>query len=153
MKESISVTVSLEELRQLLFKQLTGPYAELLSKVIIGNLDASNRGLDQLFKALNGITNEIKWKSGMDILLKKDVIYNSDIDWSAMEEKGFVHQGYVKGTIVNINIYGYSPITARIYIITKKGTSTDYDVNTDVSYIIAGEEWPEFTPVDTNLPF
>lgn len=141
-EKTVNVELSYAEIRQLLKKILNTPHAELLSHVIMGNLDMSNNGIIQTYKAMQGITNELPWKAGQHILIKKDGIYNSQIDWTKMEEQGYLHQGYMKGIILKVDIYAYSPITIEFTIVTSTEVKP-YTTSIGLSYIKPGEEWPE----------
>ena len=59
MTKSFNVEVHTKELSLLLEKVIVSSNAKLITKVIMGNLDTTSVGLQQLFKALNGIDNEI----------------------------------------------------------------------------------------------
>jgi len=146
--KDIAVQISYAELRQLLKKVLNTPHAELLSHVIMGNLDTSSHGLEQTYKAIQGISNELPWKAGQHVLVKKDGIYNSMIDWTKMEEQGLIHQGYMKGIISKVDVYSYSPVFVDITITTATETKI-YNTSIGLTYLRSGEQWPEEEP----LPF
>lgn len=151
-EKQIAVQISYAELRQLLKKVLNTPHAELLSHVIMGNLEVSSHGLEQTYKAIQGITNELPWKAGQHVLVKKEGIYNSSIEWTKMEEQGLIHQGYMKGIISKVDIYSYSPVFVDMKIVTALEIK-DYNTSIGVSYLKPGEEWPENLKAEEDLPF
>ena len=148
----INVNVSYSEIRLLLKKVLNTPHAELLSHVIMGNLDVSSHGLEQTYKALQGISNELPWKAGQHVLVKKEGVYNSQIDWNKMEEQGHVHQGYFKAVISKVDPYAYSPIFIDMKIVTALEVK-DYTTSISLTYLKQGEEWPENLKAEEDLPF
>lgn len=150
-EKTVNVELSYAEIRQLLKKILNTPHAELLSHVIMGNLDASNHGIIQTYKAMHGITNELPWKAGQHILIKKEGIYNSSIDWTKMNEQGYIHQGYMKGIISKVDIYSYSPVFVDMKIVTASEVK-DINMSIGLSYLKPGEEWPEkLTPEEPSF--
>lgn len=151
-EKTVNVELSYAEIRQLLKKILNTPHAELLSHVIMGNLDESHHGIIQTYKAMHGITNELPWKAGQHVLVKKEGIYNSSIDWAKMEEQGYVHQGYMKGIISKVDIYAYSPVFVDMKIVTALEIK-DYNTSIGLSYLKPGEEWPENLKAEEDLPF
>ena len=151
-EKSINVQISYSEIRLLLKKLLNTPHAELLSHVIMGNLDTTSYGLEQTYKAMYSITNELPWKAGQNILIKRENIYNSQVDWIAMQEKGYIHQGYVKAVISKVDPYTYSQLTVEIPIITAT-ESKIFTTTITEKYAKAGEEWPENLDIQDDVPF
>jgi hypothetical protein len=139
----INVVVKASELQTELKKILKSPHNDLISKVIIGNLAKTSEGLSQLFKSLSGITNEIPWKVGMDVLVKKTTLYSSKIDWDATSEKGLCHQDLIKAHIIGVDIYSYSQINVEFDIIDISGQRITLNQNVSEQYLLNGDEWPE----------
>lgn len=139
----INVAVKVSELQAELKKIIKSPHNDLISKIIIGNLSKSSEGLGQLFKSLSGITNELPWKVGMDILVKKMAIYSSKIDWPANIEKGLCHQELIKARIIGIDIYTYSQINIEFELIDVLGQLVTSTQTVSAEYILEGEKWLE----------
>lgn len=154
MVKEFSVVVSTDELALLLNKALLiHPHKDILTKVIMGNLDTTSVGLTQLFKALQGIDNELEWKVGMNILVKESMLYSSSIDKDKMKETGMIHQGWLKAHIIKIDIYNSYPITVRYNVIVNNGDIISQTQTASLDYIVKSEEWLEFIPIENNLLF
>jgi len=149
MTKDITLTVSIDELALLLNKAfLKNPYKDILTKIIIGNLDTTSVGLNQLFKALNGIDNNIKWKIGMNVLVKENMLYSSSIDKAKMKENGMIHQGWFKAHIYNIDLYNSYPISIKFYVINNNEEKVEHTQTVSLDYITEGEEWP-YEPISS----
>lgn len=151
-QKSINLEISYSEIRNLLKKLLNTPHAELLSHVIMGNLDTTSFGLEQTYKAIHGISNELPWKAGQNILIKKEYTYNSQIDWEAMQDKGYLHQGYVKAVITKVDPYAYSQLTIEMPIVTAI-ESKIFTTTVSANNVKSGEEWPENLDVQDDVAF
>jgi hypothetical protein len=154
MNNSISIEITVEEITNLLKKALySSQHKDILTKVIMGNLEITNVGLSQLFKALQGIDNEIKWKVGMNILLKENMLYSSSIDKVKMIEKGMIHQGWVKAHIIKVDIYNSYPLTVKYDMINKDNEIQSNTQTVSLDYVTNDDELIEFLPINDILPF
>lgn len=155
MTKSFSVEVTVQELELLLKNALkSSPHSEILTKIIIHNLDTTQVGIVQLFKALNGIDNETKWKVGMNVLVNENNIYSSSIDKPKMKELGMIHKGWIKAHITSINIYNSYPVTVDIIAIsTSTGEEFTNRQTVPLDSIVEEDQWPEFHPIKDDLPF
>lgn len=142
MKNKISIDIFIEDIQKQLEKILISPHSKIIGKIIIGHLDQTSLGLSQLYKAMQGIDNEISWKAGMNIQIKKDAIYNSSINWDKMEEKGLIYQGYIKAQITSVNQFSHYPISYTHKCLDNKGNFFDNESSIGIDYVRRDEEWP-----------
>ena len=63
-KTHIDVKVSVESIRDSLRKRIVSENSALITNVIIGNLEKSEVGLEQLYKALSGVQDKMQFKVG-----------------------------------------------------------------------------------------
>ena len=139
----INISVKASELQTELKKIIKSPHSELIAQVIIGNLNKTPEGLGQFFKSLSGITNELHWKVGMDVLIKKTALYSSKIDWEATIEQGLCHQELVKARITEIDLYQYAQVQIEFNIIDTSGVGVLSNQYVQEGYLLEGDEWPE----------
>jgi len=142
MKDYINIEIELNDIKKLLKKSLIGPNVDIIADVVIGNLSKSHHGYKHLYKALNGISSDVKLKVGTSVLINKDRIYNSSVDWDKMESENMIHQGFIKACITNIDIYDYYPVEITMKIINKEGELVDYKTSIEEKHLNIGEEWP-----------
>lgn len=139
----INISVKASELQTELKKIIKSPHSELIAQVIIGNLNKTPEGLGQFFKSLSGITNELPWKVGMDVLVKKTALYSSKIDWEATIKQGLCHQELVKARITEIDLYQYAQVQIEFNIIDTSGVGVLSNQYVQEGYLLEGDEWPE----------
>lgn len=108
----------------------------------MGNLNTTSLGVQQLFKALNGLDNNSKWKVGMEILIKENIVY-ATMDKVKMKEEGMIFQGYIKALINKVDVYNYYPISVEFEIINSTGEKTKYEQTILENNIKESEKWPE----------
>ena len=139
----INISVKASELQTELKKIIKSPHSELIAQVIIGNLNKTPEGLGQFFKSLSGITNELPWKVGMDVLVKKTALYSSKIDCEATIKQGLCHQELVKARITEIDLYQYAQVQIEFNIIDTSGVGVLSNQYVQEGYLLEGDEWPE----------
>lgn len=91
--------------KQLLEKLNNVPYAKLISKVIISNLEPTERGISQLFMAFMGMEDTTPWLVGDEALIAPKDIHSWVCEKNEMiERKISIHKGKFKVTIKNIDM-------------------------------------------------
>lgn len=149
----INVKVSVESIRDALRKLIVSGHSQLITDVIIGNLESTEVGLDQLYQSLSGVRVKFKYKVGDNVLAKPDSLYSWKFDINAMQETGQIIHGRVKAVIVEVDPYSKLPYGLQYTCVKSvSGVSGSTEQSSvDEDKICLEEEWPE--NMGDDLPF
>jgi hypothetical protein len=86
-------------------KRANHPHADLVSTVLVNNLERSEQGLTQTFLALMGSKIHIPFLPGDEVQVPVEHMSSWMIDKDAMIQAGFIVNGHIKGTIKKIDPY------------------------------------------------
>jgi hypothetical protein len=138
----IDVKVTVESIRDSLRKRIVSENSKLLTDVIIGNLNTSEVGMTQLFKALSGIEDTIPYKVGDFLMVKISPLYGWKFDKEKTKEAGLIIQDRIRAQLVCINRYKETPLEV-IYAV-KDSEGDDINVTSPVRITDAclEDEWP-----------
>lgn len=116
------IEISLEDLRKRLKSLIKSENSELISTVIVNNLNTTEVGIDRLFNALSGIDFEPVFNIGDTLWVKFDDLYTWKLSRTFMEEAGLIEKGMVKVKILSIS----SVVNAPYYCVYQaKNTKGD----------------------------
>lgn len=153
-KSHIDVKVSVESIRDSLRKLIVSVHSNLITDVIIGNLDKTDVGFDQLYKALSGVQELPKFKVGDHVMIKVTSLYTWQFDQAKTEDAGLTLQGRIKCLIIDIDPYKKDPYEVSYKAIKVVGgvdTETDLKSQVQENTMCLEEEWP--TESNNDLPF
>ena len=106
MQDFITVKITRSELEQMLRLMLNNSAttkSHLLAKVICENIAGTERGLDNLYLAINGVERTYKYRVGESVLIHKDHCYSWKTDFDKMVETEMMINDHVKAEIVAIH--------------------------------------------------
>lgn len=149
----INIKVTVDEIRNSLLKMIVSEYSSVIVDVIIANLQITEVGMEQLYKAFSGIVVKSKYKIGDKVLVNMEDFYEWVLfDKERQKNAGKVHQGMIKGIVHEINMQLRAPYTIRSTIVGWAGIDTEIKVNMKEYQVHLEDEWPgENTEED--LPF
>lgn len=118
MEENTPISITTDELtlRHALKKLIKSEHNELIAKIIIRHLAASEMGLNDLILSLSGITRHFKYKILDEIVIP----YNTSYTWK-INKQFSIDAGYIiKGELIKAVIIGINNVSANQYKITYK---------------------------------
>lgn len=122
MQDFITVKISRSEVQKMLKAVLMendSEKAELLAKVICENLAGTERGMDNIYLAINGVEREYKYKIGDLVLFNKDYGYTWKMDLEEMEKRGMLFNDLIRGEITAIQPYRNAAYEIKYNYISK----------------------------------
>ena len=78
-KTHISVDIAVEDIRAALKKLICSDHSQLIGDVIIDNLLETDVGVKQLYLAMSGVREILKFKALDEVYIKYDYLYTSRI--------------------------------------------------------------------------
>jgi len=126
-KESVQVTVTLDEIRAGLQKLIRSDHSRAITDVILGNLALSEIGLEQLYKAFNGIVPVCKFKVLDEVYVDMSVCASWQFDKEKMKDAKMIFKGHIKAQITEINIYKRQPLRLSYKYIDNSGVEQKYE--------------------------
>jgi hypothetical protein len=148
----IDVKVSVECIKDSLRKKIVSEHSALMANVIIGNLEATEVGLEQLYKAMNGVYETPKYKIGDLVRVKIDDLYTWNFDKDKTEKLGTMIQGRLLCQIREIDLTKLKP-----YIVAFTAVSGDNpkELTSPIAEakMFLDDEWPENLEKEEDLPF
>ena len=127
-------SISKKELIQSLEGALSRhPHCDIIAKVIVENLAKSQVGIDQLIKSFLGIEPKALFNVGDKVWVNVKHLPQWRMNLGAMREKGMIFQDCLECTILDIDLYTYSPLCVEYTMIESDGTETTstYTINQD----------------------
>ena len=134
-KEHINIRVSLEELRAGLQKMIRSEHSSLISKVIIDNLSVTEVGLQQLYRAMSGVSEKFKYKTLDEVSVKYDALSTWRMDKEKMKEANLIFQDHVNGTVTEVDPQRSQPYHINYECIDSKGARSKEDSWVSEEYI------------------
>jgi len=151
-KTHIDVTISVESIRDGLRKLLISEHSALITKVIIGQLEKTDVGLEQLYKAMSGVQDKLKYKIGDYVMVSMDILHTWKFDKNKSEIAGLVKQNRMRGLIESVDPFLKYPYTIDIEVIDSMNQTVHIHSPANDRYVCLEEEWPGDGP-DSDLPF
>lgn len=136
------MNVPTEELRVQLEEMLDSPHRDIIADIIIGSLDKTNAGLENLVKALYGYKFVPKYQVGEEIFVQSQHLASWRIDPVIMKEKGLLVNEGVRCKITDIDQYEASPYQVKYSWINDRGESGEDSYHVG-EHNIFREEFPE----------
>lgn len=149
LKKEIVVTITVESIRDRLYKMLVSEHSALIADVIIGNLNPTSVGLEQLYKAMSGIKDTLKYQVGDHVLIKKADSFAWKYSDDKMTEAGLMVKNYLKATIITADIYRKDSYKIKYLCVTEVGQE-EASQYVPESQLILEEDWSD---IAENLPF
>jgi ribosomal protein L21E len=154
-KTHIDVKVSVESIRDGLKKLIISEHSQLIADVIVSNLAQTDVGLAQLFRAMSGIRDKLKYKVGDSVLAVPGSLDSWEFDKDFMTQQGLIVQGRVKAKVLEVKPFKKEQYKL-VYTCLKMGRSEGKEVQSMVEEkdICYEEEWPENLDLEgDDLPF
>lgn len=101
-QDEFMISVSASEIEDWLVNNISDKNKKLIAKVIIQNLKTTEVGIEQLYKAINGMERKYKFAKGQEIWINYDKTYNWRYDKDKMIQANLIYQDKVKATIIDI---------------------------------------------------
>lgn len=149
-KTHINVEVSVADIRSSLRKRITSEHADLITDVIMGNLEKTEVGYRQVYLALSGVQEKLRFSPGDKVVVPVDHLSTWKFDKVKSSEAGLIHQGKVKAIVVGADPYVSYPYTVETMM--KDSTGIEVKVVSSVysTVVEAEDEWPD---PESDLPF
>lgn len=135
MKKDIEIQISLDVVKQKLKSALEKggePHAELITKMIVENLEISEMGISQLLLAFMGIEETTSWVVGDECMVHPDKISSYSWERDLTEKAVPFYKGHVKGKITAINLRKKKPVTFGFTGIYSTNSTTVRDLSVDL---------------------
>jgi len=146
----IDVKVTVESIRDSLRKRIVSENSKLLTDVIIGNLNTTEVGMAQLFKALSGIEETISYKVGDFVMVKTEPLYGWKFDKDKTKEAGLIIHDRVRAQVVCIDKYKLNSLELSYIVKDSDGNDITVTSPVRVTAVCLEDEWPGD---DKDLPF
>ena len=146
----IDVKVTVESIRDSLRKRIVSENSKLITDVIIGNLNTTEVGMNQLFKALSGIEDKISYKIGDFVMVDTGPLYTWKFDKEKTREAGLIIQDRVRAQIIRIDKYRDTPLELKYNVKDSDGNDVTVTSTVRVTSVCLEDEWPGD---DKDLPF
>ena len=140
MDKQVEIPISLSIIKDRLkniFKSGGEPYPDLVTDVIIDNLETTEKGLTQLLLAFMGIQEKTAWVVGDECMVYPDKIPSYYYERKETEEAGLLYKGHLKGTIMDIDFTKKKSIKFRFRGMYKSGAKIE---ERDIDHDIAVED-------------
>ena len=152
--KTISINVSVSHIRETLRSFIKHPFADKMTDVIIGNLNHSEVGLQQLLLVFGGMVPMVSWKPGDDVSVSADDLSYWSMDKEKMTEEKMIFQGRVRAEVISIDLYKNKQVKVSYKYLDKTGQeksdTNDVSANKIAFYEQAPADQPD-SPDD--LPF
>lgn len=153
-RKHIDVKISIESVAENLRKLINSGHSQLITKTIINNLMTTDVGLEQLYKAINGIEDKLRFKIGDKVRIELDSLSTWNFDKKKTAESDYVFQGRMLGVITEIfpcKKYAYNISYTAIEV---GGEPKELNTAALEGNLYLDEEWPEIVKEKENdLPF
>lgn len=136
MKKDIEIQISLDVIKQKLKIALEKggePHAELVTKIMVENLELTEMGISQLLMAFMGIERQISWVVGDECMVHPDKITSYSWERDLTEKAVPFYKGYVKGKILTIDLRKKKSITFGFTGIYSTNSTAVSDLKHDVT--------------------
>ena len=141
----IEITVSVDTIAaRLLDSMKESPIAKNIVEAVIGTALSTGRGLDKLYNALCGFTNELAYKVGDEIAVhcEAEAIHNCHPE---------LHKEYYRAEIIGVNEYDILPLDVRVAYVNSKGASDEMYCSVPLRYVAALDKCAEWDTALGNL--
>lgn len=148
-KEHIDVQISIQSIRDSLRKRIVSENSDMITDVIIMNLKKSPRGLEQLYKALSGVRDELKFKPGDKVYADISYLHTWKFDKDKSSEAGLVINKKMLSLVTAVDPQDQYTYEVTTEALDHSGTPIKVVSSVNEEHLYIEEEWP----ADDNLPF
>lgn len=141
-KKNITINISTEEIRDWLKRGLVSDHSDLIASVIVEHLSATEVGLEHLYKALNGIKVEPKFKIGQKVWVFYDYCHTWKMHRGNMKEANLVFGENIKGEVIDIDMTQKSMYKVKYLIIDSNGHQEEIKTDFEERHVSIVDMYP-----------
>lgn len=156
MNKDVTITVTIDQIKQALQKLIKSEHSKLIANVIVDNLSVTDRGLSQLYNAFTGVQDICPYKIGQEVLVDVHALSSWRFDKKAMKDANIIINDKIKCSITDIDMLRNTCIHVKYTYLTIKQNIDDIHEDTkeeDDNWVKLDYAHPVDNLIIDNLPF